>query len=76
MGDGECRHSGDWGGDLWSWYHQVELGQLCRIMKDVPSGEGLCYMLHVVLKGEVMMAPVVFILGVSVQLTLTLTSWD
>lgn len=51
MTDGECRHSGDWEGDLRPWYDHVELGQLCGIMRDVPSDNGLCYMLHVVLRG-------------------------
>lgn len=52
MSDSKCRYGGDWEGDLWSWYNHVELGQLCGIMRDVPSDEGLCYMLQVVLKRE------------------------
>lgn len=47
VGDGKCRHGGDCGGDLRSRYHQVQLGQLCRITPHVPPGEGLCYMLHI-----------------------------
>lgn len=52
MSDCKCRHSGDWEGDLRSRYNHVELGQLCWIMRDVPSDEGVCYMLHVVLEIE------------------------
>lgn len=52
MSDSKSRHSGDWEGDLWSWDNHVELGQLCRIMRDVPFDEGLCDMLHVVLKRD------------------------
>lgn len=82
MGDSKCRHGGDWEGDLWSWYDHVELGQLCRIMRDVPSDEGLCCMLHVVLKREEVSDGTSCIhisldslaLEVSLQLTLTLTT--
>lgn len=52
MGDSKCRHCGDREGDLWSWYDHVDLGQLCRMMRDVPSHEGLCYVLQVVLERE------------------------
>lgn len=48
VGDGKRRQSGDRERHLWSWYYHVELGQLCRVMRDVPSDERLCYMLHVV----------------------------
>ena len=50
VGDGKRRQSGYREGHLWSWYYHVELGQLCRVMRDVPSDERLCYMLHVVLE--------------------------
>lgn len=53
MSDSERRHSGDWEGDLRPWYDHVELGQLGGIMRDVPSDNGLCYMLHVVLRGVI-----------------------
>lgn len=52
MSDGERRHSGDGEGHLRSGYNHVELWQLCGIMRDVPSDDGLCYMLHVVLRKE------------------------
>ena len=52
MGDGERRHSGDWEGDLRSWYNHVEFGQLCGVMRDVAPDERLCNMLHVVLERE------------------------
>lgn len=50
MSDGKCRHSGDGEGDLLTWYDHVKLGQLRWIVRDVPSDEGICYMLNVVLK--------------------------
>lgn len=46
----ERRHRGDGEGHLRSWYHHVDLGQLCGIMRDVPPHEWLSWVLDVVLQ--------------------------
>lgn len=52
VAQGDCRHLGNRRGDLWTWHDHVELGQLRRILGDVPPGEGIRHVLLDVLRVE------------------------